>query len=306
MPPSVTVITPTWNAARYAREAAASVAAQSPGGIEHLVLDAGSTDGTTEAIRAGNPNATIIAEGIRDGLYAAVNRGIARARGEVIAWLNADDFWKPGTVAAALSALEGARDASLAFGDLEVLDDAGSVRRVSHPSDVLARCAAGELVDGFVTPLCCFWRRDALLSLGPYDPSLPVVADRDLWMRLASRRPLPSAVKFDAVAGTFREHEGSISSGARGTHRSIEDHVRLWTRWESAPEATAAMRAAAHRLRQVALLDLATRDAKRLRLGRALTGLSALLRSGEGWWRPFAAIPANRRRRSMARSLEKS
>lgn len=301
MPLTVTVLTPTWNAATWAREAAASVAAQTGAAIEHLVLDAGSTDETVREIRVGNPAATIVVENVRDGIYSALNRGLSRATGDIVAWLNADDYWRPDAISRAVAVLEADPAATIAFGDLEILDHAGTPRVIEHPVDVLARCASGDLVDGFVTPLCCFWRREALRDLGPYDPGLRVVADRDLWMRLASLRPLPRTIRIDGIVGTFREHEGSLSSGSRGTYRVLQDHATLWHRWADAPEATAAMRIRARALWQTTLLDLATREAKSLHLVRATRSLSTLAASGRGWWKPFANVPANLSRRREGR-----
>lgn len=290
----VTVLTPTWNAAPFARDAAASVAAQTwAGEIEHLVLDAGSTDGTVERIREGNPKATIVEEGIRDGLYAALNRGLARAKGNVIAWLNADDLFRPDAIARAVEALERAPDAGLAVGDLELLKPTGDRVVLRHPDDVLDKCRAGDLVDGFVTPLCCFWRRDVLASLGPYDPALRIVADRDLWLRLASRPRATRVVHTGAIAGTFREHEGSLSSGAPGVYRSLVDHASLWARWTAAGDAPPAIRRSARRLWQTALLDIASRDLKAGRLSDGRRRLASLVSSGPGWWKPIARVPSN-------------
>lgn len=290
----VTVLTPSWNAATWAREAAASIAAQTwDGEIEHLVLDAGSTDGTVERIREGNPRATIVEEGIRDGLYAALNRGLARAKGSVIAWLNADDLFRPDAIERAVAALDRAPGAGIAVGDLELLHASGARDVLRHPEDVLERCRAGDLVEGFVTPLCCFWRRDLLASLGPYDPALRIVADRDLWLRLASRPAAPPVVHTGAIAGTFREHDGSLSAGAPGVYRSLADHATLWERWTSVPAAPEPVRRAARGLWQTTLLDLASRDFKAGRISEGRRRLGALMASGPGWWKPIARVPSN-------------
>ena len=301
MPLTVTVLTPTWNAAHWARQAAESVRAQSGQiEIEHLILDASSTDGTVEQILQGNPAATVVVETVRDGLYAALNRGLARAKGDVIGWLNADDYWRPDAGARALHALEANPAAVLAYGDLERMAADGQTRTIVHHDDAVQSAADGDLVDGFVTPLCCFWRREALVDLGPYDAALKIVADRDLWLRLASRRPRPQVAHIPGVIGTFREHEGSLSSGVRGMYRTIHDHATLWRRWAAAPEATAAMRTHARTLWQIALLDLATREVKTLHLAKAARSLRDLVGSGNGWWKPIASVPANLRRRRAA------
>ena len=200
----------------------------------------------------------------------------------------------------ALHALEANPAAVLAYGDLERMAADGQTRTIVHHDDAVQSAADGDLVDGFVTPLCCFWRREALVDLGPYDAALKIVADRDLWLRLASRRPRPQVAHIPGVIGTFREHEGSLSSGVRGMYRTIHDHATLWRRWAAAPEATAAMRTHARTLWQIALLDLATREVKTLHLAKAARSLRDLVGSGNGWWKPIASVPANLRRRRAA------
>src|SRR5207249_10180646 len=138
-------------------------------------------------------------EARRDDPHAALDRGLARASGEIGAWLNADDLFHPDAIERAAAAFAAKPSAVLAFGDLDRLHADGVRERVVHPPDTLARAGAGEVSAAFVTPLCCFWRRETLRSLGPYDATLRIVADRDLWLRLVSRVPVPVSVHTGSV-----------------------------------------------------------------------------------------------------------
>lgn len=110
--PLVTVVTPSYNYGSYLGACLASVREQSYPNLEHLVLDAGSIDGSAEVIRSflGSYRLEAVFEKDR-GQSDGINKGFARARGDVLCWLNADDFWLHGRVVEeAVAALEAGAD----------------------------------------------------------------------------------------------------------------------------------------------------------------------------------------------------
>lgn len=113
---SCTVVIPAYNAARTLAETLASVAAQSLPVLETIVVDDGSSDATAEVAR-GFPGVTVLVQA-NAGPGPALNTGLARARGEVFAFLDADDVWTRGAVAAQIAALAGPA-ADGAVGDME-------------------------------------------------------------------------------------------------------------------------------------------------------------------------------------------
>jgi len=96
VPPRITVITPSFNAAATIGEALASVRDQGYEDLEHLVVDGGSTDGTVDILRDA-PGIRFVSEPDR-GLAHAMNKGIAMASGEIVGELNADDRYLPGAL----------------------------------------------------------------------------------------------------------------------------------------------------------------------------------------------------------------
>src|SRR3954466_15542507 len=94
--PSISVITPCLNAHATIERALASVAEQGYEPLEHVVIDGGSTDGTLDLL-AAHPG-LVVRSGPDRGLSHAMNKGIELAQGEVVGWLNADDFYLPGAL----------------------------------------------------------------------------------------------------------------------------------------------------------------------------------------------------------------
>ena len=99
--PLVSIVTPVLNGARFLPDLLASIRGQDYGAIEHVVVDGGSTDGTVEILRAA-PGVVWTTASDR-GMYDAINEGFRRARGEILAYQNADDrYVVPGAVSAAV------------------------------------------------------------------------------------------------------------------------------------------------------------------------------------------------------------
>ncbi len=102
------IITPTFNRRDMLAEALDSVARQDWPEIEHIVVDGGSTDGTLDLI-AGHPELRLIG-GPDQGVYDALNKGIAAATGDIVCFLNSDDMFEPGAFSAAAAGFANAPD----------------------------------------------------------------------------------------------------------------------------------------------------------------------------------------------------
>jgi glycosyltransferase len=207
----VTILTPTLNAARHFGTCLASVRDQTypRERIQHLVLDGGSTDATVAMAKAAGAEVSVQRDG---SLYEALNRGLDLTEGDVVGWLNADDLYHADAVARAVAALE-ASGADIAVGDLRI-EAGGRTRIVRSRADALRRLANGNAHGSWVWPLAAFYRAETLRSLGKYPGGYRIAADKILWIRAATRVPLPGVVHTGAVAGTFRVHDDSLSSGS--------------------------------------------------------------------------------------------
>lgn len=207
--PSITVVTPSFNAAETIRETLASVRGQDYPHLEHVIVDGGSTDGTVEILESW--------EGIRfvsepdRGLSHAMNKGIAMATGDVIGWLNADDFYEPGALQAVGRAFAANPGAEWATGKCRIVDgDGKEIRRaVTAYKNALLKSYSLPLylTQNFISAPATFVRKDAYGD-EPYSERFKVSMDYDTQLRLARRTP---PVFIDRELSAFRMMEGTLS-----------------------------------------------------------------------------------------------
>ncbi len=202
-PPLVSVVIPTYNCARYIGEAIESVLAQDFEGREIVVVDDGSTDSTREVLGSFGSDVRCIVQENR-GAPAARNTGIRAARGQYIAFLDADDVWLPGKLRLQMEFLEGHPQVGLAFTDALWFDE----RRIIYPSwtaqrdrftagqdlppgGTLIRGLYRELVlQNFITVSSGVFRRSAYAAVGPFEETYRTGEDHHYWLRLAARYPI--------------------------------------------------------------------------------------------------------------------
>src|ERR671923_1873401 len=126
--PRLSVITPALDQARYIRDTLDSVASL-PFEHEHIVIDGGSTDGTVQLLRERDDPALVWTSEPDRGQTDAVNKGLLRARGEYVGWINADDEYVPEGVVRAVDRLDSRADVQAVYGYMEITNEAGEVTR---------------------------------------------------------------------------------------------------------------------------------------------------------------------------------
>jgi hypothetical protein len=203
-PALVSIVTPVLNAARFLKEAIESVLSQDYAFVEYIVVDGGSTDGTLEILDSYRGRLEYIS-GKDGGPSDAVHRGFTRARGDILAWLNADDIYLPGAVRLALDLLTAHPNVDVVYGDAYWIDeDGGRIGR--YPTRQFdARLLEREC---FICQPAAFFRaaayRDCCLN-----PQVMLPFDYDLWIRMAKR-----GYHFTALAHSLacsRLHPGALT-----------------------------------------------------------------------------------------------
>jgi glycosyltransferase involved in cell wall biosynthesis len=208
--PLVSVITPSLNSAQFLEATIQSVLAQDYPGIEYLVIDGGSTDGTLDILRSHADRLTYVS-GRDDGAADAINKGFAKSQGEILAWLGADDTYLPGAVSKVVQAFAAHPDAAVVYGEGYWIGPRG---------EVLGRYPTAPYDPKMFTRECsvcqpaCFIRRDAMETVGMLNLELRASFDYDLWIRLAKQYQFVHLLEYLANS---RMHPGNKTLGQRRT-----------------------------------------------------------------------------------------
>jgi glycosyltransferase involved in cell wall biosynthesis len=203
--PTVDVIIPAYNAARFLPQAIDSVVSQTFSDWRILLVDDGSTDKTAEVVapyvtRLG-PKLKYIRQA-NAGLPAARNAAIRNSSAELLALLDADDVWLPERLAESVKCFEGRPEVGLAYGFNSRIDADGAVidtftKRPRHAEGKIARYIYMRVVQ-LPCPTVTFSRK-AVDEVGMFDETLRATEDRDLWVRIAMKYDVALVPKVIAL-----------------------------------------------------------------------------------------------------------
>jgi glycosyltransferase involved in cell wall biosynthesis len=209
----ISVVLPTYNGARWLREAVDSVLAQTERELELIVVVDGSTDDTDAILRGYDDARLIVERTANQGLPRALNTGFARARGQYLSWTSDDNVYLPDAMRVMRAYLEQHARAAMVCTDCQLIDERGR--------------AAGY---DETTWACFLYRAQAARATGEYRPELRLVEDIDFFLRLKH-----FAGPIERIAGAhyqYRVHRGSLSHTQLGKRQlaSLKMHYDLITR----------------------------------------------------------------------------
>ncbi|MBC8332755.1 MAG: glycosyltransferase [Anaerolineae bacterium] len=208
MKPLVSVVTPSYNQAQFLEDTIRSVLAQDYPNIEYIVVDGGSNDGSVEIIKKYADRLSWWVSEPDSGQADAINKGLKRARGDIVAWLNSDDIYFPDAISEAVEALQAHPGVGMVFGNAISMDANGYPLHNQTFDD-------WGMEDLMCYNIICqpavFMRRDTLEKVGFLDHSYHYLLDHHLWLRITN------------LAGA--QHVDSIWAGARH-HRDAKNVAR--------------------------------------------------------------------------------
>jgi hypothetical protein len=250
----VSIITPSYNQAKYLEQTIQSVLAQNYPSIEYILIDGASTDGSLEIIKKYADKLAYWTSEKDSGQAEAINKGFARASGEIVAWLNSDDYYLPGMIHAAVKTFEENPDAVFVYGNMLAVDEQGKTfNTLKYKQLTLEDLLCFQIIG----QPAVFMRRSALQKTSGLDLSFHYLLDHLLWIQLAQYGKILhvdqtwSAARYHAEAKN-RAKAAEFGREAFGILEAVEQDVAL------APilaKVNRRARASAHRVDARYLLD---------------------------------------------------
>jgi glycosyltransferase involved in cell wall biosynthesis len=226
--PRITIITPSFNQSNYLEETITSVLNQGYENLEYIIIDGGSTDGSLDIIRKFEDRLVYWVSEPDRGQTHAINKGLERATGDIIAYLNSDDVYAPGTLARVADYWVRHPDVDLVHGRCrfvakdggEVGGRTGSITRYDEILDIWDVWWNGR---NFVQPEV-FWTKRIADKIGPFREDLHWVMDYEYWLRILRAGGKVGFV--DAELASFRRHPDQKSTQPEKTASELLEVVR--------------------------------------------------------------------------------
>jgi len=217
MQPTISIVTPSFNQGRFIERTIRSVLTQEVAGLEYFIADGGSTDETLDIIRRYGDGLSFVSE-IDKGQTDGVNKGISATTGDIIGWLNSDDIYYPGAVAAVLEYFATHPDTDVVYGDAFYIDECDKILEPYYTED---------WDYGRFQKLCylcqpsVFFRRRLVKKVGLLDDSLSYCMDYEYWLRLGALKHFD---RMRRVLAGSRMYASNKTLGSRlAVSREIND-----------------------------------------------------------------------------------
>lgn len=200
--PKISIVTPSYNQGKFLEKTILSVLDQGYPNLEYLIFDGGSSDDSMDIIKKYQDRLAYWVSESDRGQSHALNKGFERASGDIVAWLNSDDYYVAGALFAVAEAFAANPDAGAVVGGGEMVDEAGLLIPHNEPGAITIESLLNWSAAFFCQP-SCFFSYKAWSACGPLDENLHYAMDLDLWFKIASRF---NFVRIDQVLSVSLVH----------------------------------------------------------------------------------------------------
>ncbi len=207
--PKVSIVTPSYNQGQYLEKTIRSVLDQGYPNLEYIIIDGGSTDDSVDIIKRYEQHIAYW-ESVPDrGQSHAINKGFARATGDIYAWLNSDDWYAPGALQTVADTFVANPEAGAVVGAGEMVDEGGARLLFKSPTQVTTETLCRWLEDYFWQP-STFFRQQAWTTCGPLDEDVHYAMDLDLWLKISKKFAFVAVPAF--LSSSLRHPEAKTTA----------------------------------------------------------------------------------------------
>jgi len=218
--PLVSIITPSYNSGKFIEETILSIINQSYKRIEYIIIDGKSTDNTIDIIKKYEKICSFRSES-DFGQSEAINKGWLSAKGDILAYINADDTYFQETVEIVVNYFRQNPDVMMIYGDFSIIDiNSKKILFVKSEQFDLKKLIC---LNNFIGQPTVFFRKEIIKKIGLLDTNLHYVMDLDFWIRIGSRYKI---VYIPKNLANFRIHAKSKTI-SEGYHKSLTEHIYI-------------------------------------------------------------------------------
>jgi glycosyltransferase involved in cell wall biosynthesis len=179
--PLVSIITPSYNQGQFIEETILSIQNQSYKNIEHIIIDGGSTDQSLEILKRYSSSISWISEPDY-GQTNAINKGIKKSRGDILAYLNSDDLYLPDTIKIVVDFFNKHPEIDMVYGDIIHIDrQSKDIEIIKTDKIDFEKYLTGRI---YLPQPTVFFRREIIEEIGDFDERLNLAMDMDYWVRV--------------------------------------------------------------------------------------------------------------------------
>ncbi len=208
--PKISIITPSFNQGQYLEQTIDSVLSQGYPNLEYMVVDGGSTDNSAEIIRKYEKHLTWWVSEKDNGQSHAINKGLRRATGQIINWINSDDYYEPHALKSVVEAFENPQVTMASFRANVI----GLQNRISRGTDIFRESLPKTIAYTRIDQPETFFRSEAVAKMGLLNENLHYCMDKEWLLRYFLHFGIEGAINVDNVILNFRYHEDSKSVSA--------------------------------------------------------------------------------------------
>ena len=217
----VSIVTPSFNQSAYLEQTILSVLEQDYPNIEYIVIDGASNDGSVDIVKKYSRRLAYWISEKNSGQADAINKGMRRAKGEIFAWLNSDDYYLPGAIKSPVAAFESNPQTVMVYGNMLAVDqNSQTINQLRYHQLTLEDLLCFQIIG----QPAVFMRRGAFEKAGGLDLNFHFMLDHQLWIKLAAQGQIVhinqtwAAARYHALAKNRAQAPGF----ARETFRILD------------------------------------------------------------------------------------